>query len=101
MLGMGRTVRGSELVDYELVVLREQGDRLAYEAHPAGQAVAVFLSTTVSPDTVVFENREHDFPQQVGYERHAADGLVAWIAGTEKGVPRRIEFVYRRVRCER
>ena len=33
MLGIGRTVRGDRLVDYELVVIREQEDRLAYEAH--------------------------------------------------------------------
>ena len=99
MLGMGRTVRGTQLIDYELMVVREDGERLAYEAHPAGQASTVFGSMTVSPTRVIFENPEHDFPQQVGYEAKSAGGLVAWIAGTEKGVPRRVEFVYRRTRC--
>ena len=27
MVGVGRTVRGADLVEYELVVIREQGDR--------------------------------------------------------------------------
>jgi uncharacterized protein DUF6265 len=33
MLGMGRTVRGDSLVDHELVILRFESTRLAYEAH--------------------------------------------------------------------
>src|SRR5688572_9924254 len=45
MLGMGRTVRADKLVEYELVVIKEQGSRLAYEAHPSGQPSATFLST--------------------------------------------------------
>src|SRR5687767_4613821 len=69
MVGVGRTVRGDSLVEYELVVVREQGDRLAYEAHPSGQPTAVFLSRAVSDSSVVFENLEHDFPQRVGYTR--------------------------------
>ncbi len=99
MLGMGRTVRGDRLIDYELVVLREEGARLAYEAHPAGQPSAVFLSTSISAERVVFENRAHDFPQRVGYDRQGHDDLLAWIEGTEKGSPRRVEFAYHRARC--
>ena len=34
MVGVGRTVRGDTLVEFELVVIREQGNQLAYEAHP-------------------------------------------------------------------
>jgi hypothetical protein len=52
MVGVGRTVRGADLVEYELVVIREQGEKLAYEAHPSGQPSAVFLSDTVSDDAV-------------------------------------------------
>jgi hypothetical protein len=99
MIGSGRTVRGDQLVEYELVVLREQGDKLAYEAHPSGQPTAVFLSTTISDTTAIFENPEHDFPQKVGYRHDTPDTLLAWIEGTSKGQPRRIEFPYARVGC--
>ena len=99
MLNMGRTVRGDSLADYELVVLRERGSQLAYEAHPAGQPSAVFLSREVSDSSVVFENPEHDFPQRVGYLRVGADSLLAWIEGTRNGKSRRIEFPYRRASC--
>jgi hypothetical protein len=99
MIGMGRTVRGGALVEYELVVIREQGDRLAYEAHPSGQPSAVFLSRTITDSMVLFENPEHDFPQTIGYQRKDSESLLAWIEGTDKGKPRRVEFAYRRATC--
>jgi hypothetical protein len=98
MLGMSRTVRDGKLLEYELIVLREQDGRLAYHAHPSGQASAVFLSTSVTESSALFENPEHDFPQKVGYRR-AGDALVAWVEGTAGGKVRRVEFPYRRVPC--
>lgn len=100
MVNVGRTVRGDSLFEYELVVVREQGERFAYEAHPSGQPTATFLSIEASDSTVVFENREHDFPQRVGYRRVGRDSLLAWIEGTVKGNIRRVEFPYQRASCE-
>ena len=99
MIGVGRTVRGDRLVEYELVVLREQDGQLAYQAHPSGQPSAVFLSRTVGDGEVLFENPTHDFPQRVGYRRDGPDALLAWIEGTRNGQIRRVEFPYRRVAC--
>ena len=99
MVGVGRTVRGDTLVEYELVLIREQGEQLAYEAHPSGQPTAVFLSRGVSDSSVLFENLEHDFPQRVGYSRSGSDALLAWIEGAQQGKVRRIEFPYRRAVC--
>ena len=100
MLGMGRTVRGSTLAEYELVLIKEQEGRLAYEAHPAGQPTATFTATTASDGSVVFENPQHDFPQRVGYRRDGADGLQAWIEGQANGKSRRVDFSYQRARCD-
>jgi hypothetical protein len=99
MLGMSRTVREGKLVEYELVVLREEEDRLAYHAHPSGQASTIFLSNSVSDTMAVFENAEHDFPQRVGYRCVRPDSLLAWIEGTIDGKSRRVEFAYRRTDC--
>jgi hypothetical protein len=121
MIGMGRTVRGGRTTEYELVVLREQDGRLAYEAHPSGQPSAVFLSREITDSSVVFENAEHDFlrlrsqgferatarprrslgrrrAQRVGYRR-SESGLAAWIEGPVKGQMRHIDFNYARVAC--
>jgi hypothetical protein len=98
MLSAGRTTQGDTLAEYEMVLIREQGGRLAYESHPSGQPSAVFLSRTVSENEVVFENLQHDFPQRIGYRRDG-DSLLAWIEGPRNGQTRRVEFHYRRVAC--
>jgi hypothetical protein len=100
MLGMSRTVRGGKTAEYELVLIKEHGGALAYEAHPSGQPSATFVATTTSDGSVVFENAKHDFPQRVGYRRDGPDGLQAWIEGEVNGTSRRVEFAYRRARCE-
>jgi hypothetical protein len=99
MLGVGRTLRGDSLVEYELVVVRERAGVLSYHAHPSGQASAVFTARTVSDSVVVFEYPAHDFPQRVGYRRVGSDSLLAWIEGSVQGRARRIEFPYARARC--
>jgi hypothetical protein len=101
MLCIGRTVKGDSLVDYELVIIRQHGKRFAYEAHPAGQETATFLSTTVTESSIVFENLQHDFPQRVAYQRISADSILAWIEGPDNGQTRRIEFPYHRVAIAR
>ena len=99
MVGVGRTLRGKDLVEYELVVIREHGDQLAYEAHPSGQPSATFLSDAVGEGTVVFLNQGHDFPKRVGYERGGEDRLLAWIDGGADSERPRIEFAYTRAAC--
>ena len=99
MVGMGRSVGIRGLDDYELTVIREDGGRLLYVAHPRRQPVATFVATVASTDSVLFENPDHDFPQRVGYRRIGADSVLAWIDGTNRGRRQRVEFPYRRVPC--
>jgi hypothetical protein len=99
MLGVGRTTRGDKLVEHEYVVLSERDGRLAYEAHPSGQATATFMSRPISGREVVFEDPAHDFPQRVGYRSTGPGQLLAWVEGASAGRPRRIEFAYRLVNC--
>jgi hypothetical protein len=99
MLGMGRTTNARGLADYELTLIRQDGDRLLYEAHPKGQLPATFVARVASEDSVVFEAPEHDFPQRVAYRRVGRDSVLAWVEGTMRGTARRFEFPYRRVPC--
>ena len=99
MLGMGRTVGARGLADYELTLIKQDGSRLLFEAHPKGQSSATFAARTATADSVVFELPEHDFPQRVGYRRVGADSVLAWVEGTMNGKLRRIEFPYARVPC--
>lgn len=99
MMGMGRTVRADTLADYELLIIRASGERLALEAHPKGQPSAVFPAVRVDDAYLLFENPEHDFPQRIGYRRAGSDSLIAWIEGTINGKERRVEFPFQRVTC--
>src|SRR5688572_20782396 len=63
MIGIGRTVRGDSMVEYELVLIRQRDTSLVYEAHPSGQPPATFTATFASDSSVVFENPMHDFPK--------------------------------------
>jgi hypothetical protein len=99
MLGVGRTTRADRLIEYEMVLIRASGLQLAYETHPSAQAPALFMSSSVGEQSIVFENLKHDFPQRIGYERLSADRLLAWIDGTQNGQAKRIEYPYSRVAC--
>src|SRR5690349_870729 len=55
MLGMGRTTNARGLADYELTLIRQDGERLVYEAHPKGQPPATFVARVANADSVVFE----------------------------------------------
>jgi len=99
MLGVGRTTRGEKLIEHEYIVLTERDGRLAYEAHPSGQATATFMSKPVANREVVFEDPTHDFPQRVGYKSIGPGQLLAWVEGMSGVKTRRIEFNYRIVNC--
>ncbi len=46
---------------------------------------------------VVFENKEHDFPQVIGYRLNPDGSLLAWIEGPRSdGTTRRVEYAYQR-----
>ncbi len=99
MLGMGRTVVRDSMTAFESTLIRQRDGRLVYAANPSGQAPTQFPSIVATADSVVFELKEHDFPQRVGYARRGADSLIAWIEGTSNGRTRRIPFPYARVAC--
>jgi hypothetical protein len=98
MFSVARTFRGDSLVEYELVVLRQRGDSLVYQAHPSGQPAAAFTAppASISDTMVVFENAAHDYPQRIGYRKIGADSLLAWIDGTTRGRPRRVDYPFAR-----
>jgi uncharacterized protein DUF6265 len=99
MLGVGRTVVGDSLREYEQVALFERGGRLVYAATPARQAPAEFESIAVSDSAVTFENPAHDFPQRVIYRRRGADSLLARVEGMRGGQVRGSDYPYGRVPC--
>ncbi len=97
---MSRTVAKGRVAEHEFMQIRVgPGGDLFFIAQPSGQKEAAFKVLGQTDTEIVFENREHDFPQVIGY-RLAADGsLQAWIEGPRAdGTTRRVDFAYQRAR---
>lgn len=47
-------------------------------------------------NTFIFENKQHDFPQQIVYQNKGKAELLAWIEGDMGGKHRKIDFPYKR-----
>jgi len=97
MLGVSRTVKEDQTLEYEFMVLRaDAAGVLHFHASPSGQAGAAFRLVRVEGRTFVFENPANDFPQRVIYGLQPDGSLLAAIEGRRDGKVRRIEFPYRR-----
>ena len=97
LLGMSRTVRDGKVREYEFLRIdRDPAGKLRYVAQPSGQAEATFMLKSLSEDTVVFENPQHDFPQRILYRFVDKDTLVGRIEGSVGGQARSADFPYKR-----
>ena len=98
MLAMSRTVRGGRVTASEFVALRVADGRIVYEANPSAQAPARFTATTATADRAVFENRAHDYPKRIVYERKGADAMLAWI--DDGSGAKRVDYPFQRAACK-
>ena len=96
MLGVNRTASEGETMGTEQLRIFEEDGRLYYEATPSGQSATRFALVSANGQRAVFENRAHDFPQQIEYRRDG-DALRAFIRGPqEDGSQLEIEFRWTR-----
>lgn len=65
-----------------------------FHALPRGQAGGRFRLLSAGPQSVVFQNEAHDFPQRVSYRRDG-DRLIGRIEGVVDGRERSAEWRYR------
>src|SRR5687767_3584992 len=68
MLGVSRTVKNGQTVEFEFMQLRVNSEgKLVFIALPSRQKETTFVASRVGKDSVTFENPDHDFPQKVSY----------------------------------
>jgi hypothetical protein len=85
MFGYATTVQGGKLAFFEQTRIDLRNPRATYTASPDGQRPVVFTEPApnpvalVAPNTISFENGEHDYPQRITY-RKTKDGLAATIS---------------------
>jgi len=97
VLGLARTLKGEETVEFEYTRIVMEGGAPAFIAQSEGGAPTSFTRTAGGANWARFENSEHDYPTRVEYRREG-DKLHGEIGGPgEDGKELTIPFDY--VRC--
>lgn len=78
--GFSVALRENTVAFYELLNIDKNHDeRWTYTAIPAGQSPTAFAAVEVNEDSALFSNPEHDYPQEIRYERRD-NALLATIS---------------------
>lgn len=79
MVGVGRVRQHQTRALEHMRISRNGAGRLTFYGSPGGAPPVAFVETQASPDAIVFENPQHDFPQRIAYRRDG-DRLVATVS---------------------
>jgi hypothetical protein len=94
MLGVGRTIRGGAVREYEFLRLQAGADGVpVYWGSPNGAAPVGFRLSQAGPSSATFDNPAHDYPQRIRYRRDG-DALIATISAIDDS--RATSWSYRR-----
>ena len=75
-------MRGTSLTAFEFLCIVEREGSLIYSAMPNGRSPATdFLLTQLTPDSLTFENPQHDFPKVIKYTKKPDGSLETAISG--------------------
>lgn len=97
--GIGYRTRGTDTIITERTRLLQTARGLFFVADVStNDSSAWFRLTQADSNGFLFENPAHDFPTKVCYRPVGEDSLAAWIEGPSKDGPKRIPFLYRRVK---
>lgn len=81
-------VGGKDTVFAETIVLDETDERLAYTVTVPDQNNAKpirFEMTSITDNQIIFENKKHDFPSKITYNKIGNDSIKAEISGIKDG----------------
>jgi hypothetical protein len=95
LLGMHKDVKDGRSTGFEFLRIETAKDgRIVYLASPQGRPATPFTMIEGGTRRVVFENKEHDFPQRILYWLDAKGALHARIEGTLRGKAEQEEWVW-------
>ncbi|HET7291961.1 MAG TPA: DUF6265 family protein [Vicinamibacteria bacterium] len=85
LLGVHADVKDGRLVSWEFLRIDTTGDGTFYFASPRSAPPTPFRLVSQDSRRVVFENKEHDFPQRILYWLDEKGALHARIEGPQDG----------------
>ena len=97
MLGLHRDVKNGRTGSFEFLRIEATAAAIIYWASPHGKPATPFTMIENKDKRVVFENKEHDFPQRITYWLGDDGSLHAKIEGNLKGQPAAEEWRWQRV----
>ena len=99
MLGMGRTVKNDKTTGWEYMRIEQRADGMYFVSKPKENTEdTAFKLIRSTLNEVVFENKEHDFPQRIIYKLQGTT-MVGRIEGNNNGKFLGIDFPMNRVKC--
>lgn len=94
LIGMHRDVKNGRMVSFEFLRIDTTQDGAFYFASPRSAPPTPFRLIELRDKRVVFENKEHDFPQRILYWLDERGALHARIEGVYKGKEESEEWVW-------
>jgi len=94
LIGKSYSVENGTETIIETLYLKKFGEQWAYIAIPSEQSITLFALTVYTPKKLIFENKEHDFPQRISYEFHKGGKMTAAIEGLVDADMKRKEFTF-------
>ncbi|GGH73338.1 hypothetical protein HNQ91_003632 [Filimonas zeae] len=98
--GRSYWLKGTDTVLLEQTTIVWRNRRLYYIPVVQGQnneQPVQFTQAGITAGKLIFENKTHDFPQQISYQLINPDSAVAEISGTLKGIYQTRSFPMRRL----
>ena len=99
ILGMGRTVKNGKTTGWEYMRIEQRADVIYFVSRPKENAEdTAFKLIRSTLNEVVFENKDHDFPQRVIYKLQG-DKMTGRIEGNNSGEFMYFDFPMNKVKC--
>lgn len=99
--GKSYRVQGKDTVVFETIQLVQEGPNLFYIPTVKDQnnnQPVHFIAKISSENQLIFENRQHDFPQMITYTKTGTNTLTAEISGSKNGQERKQSFPMKRIK---
>jgi len=99
---MSYEVKGIDTILIENASISCIGGKSVFTYYPGNKAQAGktepvhFVLVSEENNTFIFENKQHDFPQRVIYQRLNDNECHAWIEGTQNGKMEKVDFNYKK-----
>ncbi len=99
--GKGYEIRKNDTIVTETIEIVQTGENLFYIPKVVGQndgKEVMFKLISKNPEYLIFENKNHDFPQRIIYHRTGRKNMDAFIEGQREDGYSKVEFPYVKVK---